>query len=562
MEAEGVIEVERVMEVERLREREKERQRELVRERERETARRIEREREIENARKTEWARGRQNEASQGRQVSKIERRLVRHSSARTGAGHGPPSRFKVRGLPSARSFSQATQPLSNFNTADDQNYDCPLPDSPAPPPYKSPSPDSEQAKFLLQRGRFPLPPSPSQFPYHPSMLGVMPDFGTDMSGRAPEDQSGLHSGAQQLRSPRLHRRSPRLSSRSPPSQSVSPAPDVVLSLSNSLSSISERLPSESARRPEGRSQESPDPEQPHASLSQTEAQSQFHASSEVGSSSISLPQSQVHANSLHSYHSIESRNRTLSTSGDISSPLTPDQLRELDDLIGGVQAMVSDANARSIELFGTQEMEEGGGGEGPVREEEMNIAPPLNSDSVFVDDLIQEVPESARQVEHAGRGTERRPTNNLQQDVQRDGVQEEEGHPAANNGDSNPGLQDNPIMNDTHVVKPEKRVGTETIASNNTGIDKCGSEREARLADPTTGEEFVLQKPSPRPKLNASRLEDVPLLRTSLLPSTYLLESSGGSPMAEEEEEEVSLRYVSFLELWIAIHSETHFMG
>ena len=65
---------------------------------------------------------------------------------------------------------------------------DYPLPDSPAPPPYKSPSPDSEQAQVLQQlNGRQPQGASrqpKQQFLYHAGALGITggEEFGTDLS--------------------------------------------------------------------------------------------------------------------------------------------------------------------------------------------------------------------------------------------------------------------------------------------------------------------------------------------------------------------------------------------
>lgn len=91
------------------------------------------------------------------------------------------------------------TQDLSSVVEAGDY----PLPDSPAPPPYKSPSPDSEQAQVLQQlqgrqqgQGRRPhrqqeapppsatAPPPPrSKYAYHPGALGMGPEPSwTDLS--------------------------------------------------------------------------------------------------------------------------------------------------------------------------------------------------------------------------------------------------------------------------------------------------------------------------------------------------------------------------------------------
>ena len=119
------------------------------------------------------------------------------------------------------------------------------LPTSPAPPPYKSPSPDSEHAR-LSHRANVaskatPHPPPPARFAFHPSILGVMPDYGTtDFGGDRPAELGVPRSGAKMnLRSPRFHSRSPRLRSPQPNPQpthdpgvggtrdSLSPGPDL-----------------------------------------------------------------------------------------------------------------------------------------------------------------------------------------------------------------------------------------------------------------------------------------------------------------------------------------------
>ena len=560
------------MVVEIKRERENERNRERMRDREWEMARQMERDKEVERAGKVEQAKERGYEAAMATQTSKAERRLVRQnvltSNARNGTGYGQPPSFNGRNRPrricdplvltSTRSCDQATQLLYDLNTTNDDN-DCPLPDSPAPPPYQSPSPDSEQAKFLLQRGHFPYTSPASQFTYHTSILEVMPDLNADLSGDS-ENQSSMPSGARQLLSPQFHSRSPHLSPHSPQSHSQSP---VLEHLSNSNSNL-ERLPSVSSRR---QREESSDPEQPCAFDSQTRPPSQFHTSdifdsnstdefqfhtsSEVNSNSLSRPQSRVHTNgSVMSHHSTESRTHTLSTSGNVSTPLTPDQLKELDELIGGVEAMLIRVNSQSMEELGscTQEMEgeEGGGRrEESVEEEVVTLATLPNLKNLVRDDLVQGVMENSKvsQVDrtvHRSRGGEmnlREQSKALQRVPQRKEVKEaDEGLQATSTGDSDPRLQGNPIVKNK-PVKPGKHVEAVTVSSNRAicGMDQYGSKRVK--ARPVVGLDLMLNA-----EPNVSRFSAPP--PTTILPPTNLLESVGAS--TKEKEKEESLIHVS----------------
>jgi len=118
------------------------------------------------------------------------------------------------------------------------------LPTSPAPPPYKSPSPDSEHARLSHKAKTPPHPPPPGQFAFHPSVLGVMPDYGTtDFGGNNPTEVGGSRLGRRvNLRSRRFHSRSPRLRSPQPDEaevgtrESLSPVPDLVNSLQSGQS--------------------------------------------------------------------------------------------------------------------------------------------------------------------------------------------------------------------------------------------------------------------------------------------------------------------------------------
>lgn len=589
----------RELEMARKREREKEREREMEQEwekaREKEQARAVEREREWEVARQMEREkeieRGRRMERERAaileRQTSDTERGLARsNSSPRNDLEYGQPPHFNGRDFPayssdprtvtSTKSHQTEPPPPHAVNTGQDPE-ECQLPNSPAPPPYKSPSPDSEQAQYLQQMGRSSIPPS--QFAFHPSMLGVMPDFGTDLSGQDPENQSGLHLP---LRSPRFHSRSPRLRGRSPQPRSRSLTPESGLRYSQSPTPDREIIQSVSTRRQEG---ESSCPEEP------PETQNQLHTNSIGDSNSTIEPQSQVGS------HSTEPQICTVSASGNEKentpprSPM-PDLLRELDELIDGVQAMVSNVNLQSTEVprahaAETEERggleggngEEGsrGGGEGESGEEQdFTISPPPAfdivdeqsvSDQVVLDnlasrhrgdDIIQEVAENSSvsqvdEAKHSRRGMERnlkKQTKALQRVLQRgDEEEEEEGSHTTSSGDSNPWLQGSPVLEDK-LVKPEKReqVGIETIASNGVIRDNSPYEdEELRKSDLTTGVNFdmdiVLQPPSPYSEKTTGKdsSEDTTSPLFPPLPSSYVLETVGGSTEEEDDLGQVS---------------------
>jgi hypothetical protein len=90
---------------------------------------------------------------------------------------------------------------------------DFPLPTSPAPPPYKSPSPDSEQAQVLQQLGH--QSNRRMQFVYHASSLGMGMEHFTDLDGSGTGGSEGVNrpmARVQRALSPAgLGARSPRI---------------------------------------------------------------------------------------------------------------------------------------------------------------------------------------------------------------------------------------------------------------------------------------------------------------------------------------------------------------
>lgn len=191
------------------------------------------------------------------------------------------------------------------------ESPDYPLPDSPAPPPYKSPSPDSEQAQVLEQLGRGSRRQMKKQkFAYHAGALGMGPEpTFTDLSQVDDVDNSRMAARERVMRG-----------KRSPPSQKAK-KPEVTVVESDDLSRVR---------------------------TVETQRQTNVAGAAQMGSGS-----------------------RGMAPVGGVGvakqEEAEPDFVRELEELMGGMEAIVSEAAALEEENRGDNEGEEPRRGDGGV---------------------------------------------------------------------------------------------------------------------------------------------------------------------------------------------------
>ncbi len=239
-------------------------------------------------------------------------------------------------------SISSNSSHLSNHSTHthdSEARNDFQLPTSPAPPPYKA---DNEHAQFKSEHS--PKPPPPVQFAFHSSVLGVMPDFGTtDFSGPKPQELGASHLGMRMnLRSAR-HSRSPRLRSPQPRSDSMSG-----MGLRDSASPVSDEKPSNPNQQRSSR-----EPGVVDNSKTQTPPDQPDGRDTKLDSDSI---------NKREEEKIVQPPRRSES----------PDLFQELDELLGGMNAMVSEA-----EFLRTERLNEATDEEVFEAEDDTVIQPP-----------------------------------------------------------------------------------------------------------------------------------------------------------------------------------------
>ena len=220
------------------------------------------------------------------------------------------------------------------IESADQNEY--PLPNSPAPPPYKSPSPDNQ---VLQQLEHTTLLPPPSQFSYYASALGMEPEITTDLS---ESDQGRRGRGIFDV-SPRLQRRSrsprrQRAATYSPNTRSGNESHFSVQPNAKPVKSFSEQNMRNGNLQVlnESRSKTAkPVKSSSEQNMMNTEVLDESHSKpfqpnakpiSDQFISNGNQEESQPHSNA-------------------------PDLLKELDELMGGVEAMVSEVSAQESEF-------------------------------------------------------------------------------------------------------------------------------------------------------------------------------------------------------------------
>lgn len=199
------------------------------------------------------------------------------------------------------------------------ESSEFPLPNSPAPPPYKSPSPDSEQAQVLQQLGH--RPPR-AQFVYHASSLGMGMEQFTDLSIVA---ETG---GEERVNGQNVQRRA-----RSPGRQRVIPGPPA----------HQQEMKHQGAIGKQGGSAEADTTDMAQGPGS--------HGGSERSKTT-------GHDGAIVAASTDAAQCLVRRDSGERSK--TPDILREIEELMGGVEAMVSEANMGAAAM-GDASVGEGG---------------------------------------------------------------------------------------------------------------------------------------------------------------------------------------------------------
>ena len=225
--------------------------------------------------------------------------------------GYSQKSHDPMVGLGGVGHNYRQTRPVPPLNTMAESS-EFPLPNSPAPPPYKSPSPDSVQAQVLQQLSQQSRHVPRSQFLYHSSVLGMGPeehatDFSVDnvTSGSAGSDGVNTRMKSLSLHQPPVTQRA-----RSPGRRRKVESKLQQRVETDSVADVNKAEPV--ARRSGG--------EEPVARRSGGE----------------------------------EPVARSSGASGNLDDDA--DIMRELDALMGGVEAMVSEANTDAAETFGRRD--------------------------------------------------------------------------------------------------------------------------------------------------------------------------------------------------------------
>ena len=500
-------------------------------------------------------------EAEQERRAHNSEPSLQRHDNERElgrqpdvstssfHSSHGPGHPFSNSAHRVVRSdhphaLPQATH--THSSSADNaEQMECQLPNSPAPPPYKSPSPDSEHARLLNKGGSSLIPPPPSQFAFHPSVLGVMPDFGTtDFSGQKPEDQGASRPGMKiHLRSPRFHCRSPRLRSPQPQSNSDS--------------------------RAGSRDSVSPIPDRRHTMESiQTTSKKESQANST--SASHWQPRSMSDASSFKPpSNTVDVRGGTEAKTRSRSQ--TPDLFQELDELLGGVEAMVSE-----VELLSPQIPEPCAIEEAASETEDTVIQPPpafdgnvngrkSSSDRLMMDGRLSA--SSPGEVQVVGARQKVEPISSsrdldlqvcaLQHGLQGEDGKDDEESRSISSDNSEQWLEGSPVIEERRLYSNgsarQKRQTEQEIAADD-GIpdasDLCEAGQQMKSFDKreeSDSDSVVIQPPSPYAGQNAREGETNGVSSSPPpippLPAAHLLD---GIASSFEEEEEVDEGHVS----------------